>query len=243
MLPLIVRTALLDLVGAAPGTPEFELWVGRLFYVPAMAGGIFGLLGGYLTDLWGRRRVLVGSILLWWIYFDTGAQRGEHRLSHSGDPGRLARLGYTYLHLPIVAGILVCAVGDEITLLHPGHATAPDIAVLVGGPAVFLTGAMLFKWVTNVRRVPPLSHLSGLALLALGLVLAAIINFLIIAAICYFVLILPMQKLNEAHDRLRGVHPEEPAETDVDVLRDIRDLLREQQADANPTAPPATPAP
>jgi low temperature requirement protein LtrA len=110
---------------------------------------------------------VVGSILLWWIYFDTGAQRGEHRLSHSGDPGRLARLGYTYLHLPIVAGILVCAVGDEITLLHPGHATAPDIAVLVGGPAVFLTGAMLFKWVTNVRRAPPLSHLSGLALLAL----------------------------------------------------------------------------
>lgn len=77
----------------------------------------------------------------------------------------------------------------------------------------------------------------------LGLVLAAIINFLIIAAICYFVLILPMQKLNEAHDRLRGVHPEEPAETDVDVLRDIRDLLREQQADANPAAPPASPAP
>ena len=65
MLPLIVRPALLDLIGANPGTPEFEYWVGMLFFVPAIFGGIFGLLGGYLTDLWGRRRVLVGSILLY----------------------------------------------------------------------------------------------------------------------------------------------------------------------------------
>jgi low temperature requirement protein LtrA len=109
---------------------------------------------------------VLGSVLLWWIYFDTGARRGEHRISHSTDPGRLARLGYTYLHLPIVAGIIVCAVGDEIMLLHPGHATAQGVAVLIGGPATFLAGAMLFKWVTNVRRTPPLSHLVGLALLA-----------------------------------------------------------------------------
>src|SRR5437660_2420743 len=48
-----------------PGTPEFNSWVGVLFYVPAVAGGIFGLLGGYLTDRLGRRRVLVWSILLY----------------------------------------------------------------------------------------------------------------------------------------------------------------------------------
>jgi MFS family permease len=65
MLPLILRPALLELVGAQPGTPDFEFWVGMLFFVPAIAGGLFGLLGGYLTDLWGRRRVLVGSILLY----------------------------------------------------------------------------------------------------------------------------------------------------------------------------------
>jgi MFS family permease len=65
MLPLIVRPALMELVGAAPGTPEFAMWVGRLFYIPAFAGGIFGLLGGYLTDLLGRRRVLTWSILLY----------------------------------------------------------------------------------------------------------------------------------------------------------------------------------
>ena len=65
MLPLIVGPALLELLGAKPGSPEFNLWVGWLFWLPAMAGGIFGLLGGYLTDLFGRRRVLVWSILLY----------------------------------------------------------------------------------------------------------------------------------------------------------------------------------
>src|SRR5918993_725119 len=67
MLPLIVRPALLELTGAVPGSPEYQAWVGRLFYIPAFAGGIFGLLGGYLTDRLGRRRVLTYSILIYGI--------------------------------------------------------------------------------------------------------------------------------------------------------------------------------
>ena len=65
MLPLIVRPALLELTGAVPGSPEYQMWVGRLFYIPAFAGGIFGLIGGYLTDRLGRRRVLTYSILIY----------------------------------------------------------------------------------------------------------------------------------------------------------------------------------
>jgi len=65
MLPLIVRPALLDLAEVRPGTPEFNQWVGLLFFVPAVFGGIFGLLGGWLTDRLGRRAVLVWSILLY----------------------------------------------------------------------------------------------------------------------------------------------------------------------------------
>ena len=65
MLPLIVRPALLELINVRPGTPEFNHWIGILFYVPAVCGGVFGLLGGYLTDRLGRRRVLVWSILLY----------------------------------------------------------------------------------------------------------------------------------------------------------------------------------
>lgn len=65
MLPLIVRDALRELIGAVPGSPEFNKWLALLFYMPALCGGIFGLLGGYLTDRFGRRAVLTWSILLY----------------------------------------------------------------------------------------------------------------------------------------------------------------------------------
>jgi MFS family permease len=73
MLPLIVKPALASLGGLGPdgtplllpGSPEFTQWARMLFFVPALAGGVFGLLGGYLTDLLGRRRVLTFSILLY----------------------------------------------------------------------------------------------------------------------------------------------------------------------------------
>lgn len=65
MLPLIIRPALLELGDIRPGTPAFTQWFSLLFYVPAVAGGIFGLIGGYLTDRLGRRRVLTWSILLY----------------------------------------------------------------------------------------------------------------------------------------------------------------------------------
>ena len=64
VLTLIVRPALSELLAAKPGSAVFNHWVGMLFYIPAIAGGIFGLLGGYLIDRLGRRRVLLWSILL-----------------------------------------------------------------------------------------------------------------------------------------------------------------------------------
>jgi len=65
VLPLIVRPALTALGNFPAGSAEYNRWVGLLFYVPLASGGLFGLLGGYLTDLLGRRRVLVWSILLY----------------------------------------------------------------------------------------------------------------------------------------------------------------------------------
>ncbi|HEY0661967.1 MAG TPA: low temperature requirement protein A [Lysobacter sp.] len=107
----------------------------------------------------------LGSVAMWWIYFDTGAERASHRISQSQDPGRQARTAYTYIHLLIVGGIIVCAVADEIVLMHPGHAEDAGIVVILVGPALYLLGNALFKWTTNDRRGPPLSHLVGLALL------------------------------------------------------------------------------
>ncbi|WP_397571332.1 MFS transporter [Schlesneria sp. T3-172] len=66
MLPLVIAPALKELGNITPANKElFAFWFGLLFYVPAVCGGIFGLLGGYLTDRLGRRRVLTWSILLY----------------------------------------------------------------------------------------------------------------------------------------------------------------------------------
>jgi MFS family permease len=65
MAPLVVGPAIGELTGEKPGTPGFNFWVGMFFWVPALVGGAFGLVGGYLTDRFGRRSVLVWSILLY----------------------------------------------------------------------------------------------------------------------------------------------------------------------------------
>src|SRR4029453_15797374 len=65
MIPLIVRPALSELLAVPGNSPLVNGGVGFIQFVPAVAGGIFGLLGGYLTDVFGRRRVLVWSILLY----------------------------------------------------------------------------------------------------------------------------------------------------------------------------------
>ncbi|SFI04437.1 MFS transporter [Planctomicrobium piriforme] len=67
MLPLIAPAAIQELTGFAPGSPESLAWIKTLFFVPAFFGAFFGLLGGWLTDRLGRRRVLTGSILLYAI--------------------------------------------------------------------------------------------------------------------------------------------------------------------------------
>ncbi|MGE8096802.1 low temperature requirement protein A [Pseudomonas fluorescens] len=108
---------------------------------------------------------VLGSVAMWWVYFDSGAERAHHRIVHSSDPGRQARIAYTYLHVLIVAGIIVSAVADELVLVHPEHASDAGIIVIVAGPWLFLLGCALFKWVMADRVLPPLSHLVGLVLL------------------------------------------------------------------------------
>jgi low temperature requirement protein LtrA len=112
----------------------------------------------------------VGSVAMWVVYFNIGAERASRIFAASADPGRLARSGYTYLHIPIVAGIIVAAVADELTLAHPGgHTGIATAAVILGGPALYLAGNAAFKRLT--APYVPLSHSVGLGLLA-ALILA-----------------------------------------------------------------------
>jgi low temperature requirement protein LtrA len=107
----------------------------------------------------------VGSVAMWWIYFNIGAERSSRHISASDDPGRIGRAVYTYFHIPIIAGIVVCAVGDEITITHPdGHMDVAQAFALLGGPALYLAGNVFFKRASAKHY--PLSHLVGLGLLA-----------------------------------------------------------------------------
>jgi low temperature requirement protein LtrA len=107
---------------------------------------------------------LVGSIAMWWIYFHKGAEAGSELLSKSAESGRLARLAYTYLHMPIIAGIILTAVSDELVLKHPtGHSDLRTVVSTVGGPLVFLIGTILFKHA--IRGFLQLSHGVGIVLL------------------------------------------------------------------------------
>jgi low temperature requirement protein LtrA len=107
----------------------------------------------------------VGSIAMWWIYFHKGAEAGSELISKSAESGRVARLAYTYLHMPIVGGIILSAVADELVLKHPnGHSDIRTILSATGGPLLFLVGTILFKH--SIRGFLQLSHGAGIIALA-----------------------------------------------------------------------------
>ena len=141
-----------------------------LFIIIALGESIV-VTGATFAELtWTTENVLafvsafIGSLAMWWIYFHLGAEAGSEQLSKSSEPGRLARLAYTYLHMPIVAGIIVSAVADELVLKHPGgHSDLKTVTSAIGGPLLFLFGTVLFKH--SFRGFLQLSHGAGIVAL------------------------------------------------------------------------------
>ncbi len=89
----------------------------------------------------------LGSAALWWLYFDETAFRSQRFLRNHEDAGRLGRNSFTYLHLPIVAGIILTAVGDDLVVAHPHEtlSTAGQCCV-AGGAAIYLIGHQAFRY-------------------------------------------------------------------------------------------------
>ena len=144
-----------------------------------VTGATFADLAWTPTSISAFGSAIVGSIAMWWIYFNIGADRARDLFAGSDDPGRIARFAYTYLHLILVAGIIVGAVGDELILKHPeGHAHGKEIAVLTGAPALFVLGNLLFKWAT--AGWVPLSHMAGLAALAILAAVGGVLSPLVL---------------------------------------------------------------
>ena len=166
-----------------------------LFVIIALGESILVTGAKFASLIWTSTTVaafvvaFVGSVAMWWIYFNVGAERASRNIAASSDPGRIARLSYTYLHLPLVAGIIVAAVGDELVLSHPtGNTDAKTAAVLLAGPALYLVGNLLFKRAS--ANSPALSHMIGLGLLALVAPAATVLNPVTFSAATTLVLVL-----------------------------------------------------
>lgn len=129
------------------------------------------------------------SLAMWWIYFSSTAEAASRAIEEAKDPGAIARVAYTYAHILPVAGIIVAAVGDEWVIHHPlGHADFKIAAAVIGGPALFLLGTLLFKLAVFRRwsraRIAGLAGLAALAPVALSLsplVLSALSTLVLVA--------------------------------------------------------------
>jgi low temperature requirement protein LtrA len=110
----------------------------------------------------------VDSAALWWLYFGEVAGHSRRLLAAAEDPGSLARDAYTYLHLPIVVGVIMVAVGDDLLIAGPSRTLgALGIVMTVGGPAVYLFGESLFR-LRMIQSVNPKRIAAVLALCSLG---------------------------------------------------------------------------
>jgi low temperature requirement protein LtrA len=108
----------------------------------------------------------IGSVAMWWLYFDRSADAGAEMIANSDDPGRLGRSAYHLIHPVMVAGIIVSAAADDLVLSHPGETASTAAAWLIlGGPALYLAGHAAFKAV--VWRYVPRTRVAGIVVLAL----------------------------------------------------------------------------
>jgi low temperature requirement protein LtrA len=131
-----------------------------------VSGATFADLAWTVETVGAFASALVGSIAMWWIYFHRGAKAGSEQISNSSEPGRLARLAYTYLHMPIVAGIILSAVADDLVLTHPAdHSDLKTVLCAIGGPLLFLLGTILFKHTIRGWLQP--SHGAGIVMLVI----------------------------------------------------------------------------
>jgi low temperature requirement protein LtrA len=128
------------------------------------------------------------TVALWWLYFGRIATASARVDAVDDTPGRTGRDAYTYLHLPIVAGVLLSAVGDELVLAHPTERLGTAGAlVTLGGPALYLIGLAAFG--RRIGRRPPTAGLvTGAGLLA-AVPLAARADGLVVAVAVTVVLV------------------------------------------------------
>lgn len=165
-------------VGAAHFTERFGLFV-----IIALGESIV-LIGATtsgralsLATLVGLALAFVGTATLWWLYFNTVAGMIERRLAMTENRTLLARDAFTYLHVVIVAGVIVAAVGQELVIAHPTEELhGAELVAVVAGPALYLLahGALRLRMTGSVSAKRTAGAVACVAVAALGGVVPAL---------------------------------------------------------------------
>ena len=154
---------------------------------------------------------------LWWLYFDVVALVAERRLARAA-PGRerneMARDSYSYLHFPMVAGVVLLALGLKKTLGDVGEplASIPAVALL-GGVALYLLAHVAFRW-RNVHTLSRQRLVCAVLLVALvpaALELPALATLALVTALLVALIVYEAIRFAEARDRVRHQLEQEPA--------------------------------
>jgi low temperature requirement protein LtrA len=157
------------------------------------------------TDRW--LSIALGFVLtaaMWWLYFDEVAQRSAADFEAADDErGRLGRDAYTYLHIPIVAGIIIAAVALELVIAHPDASlTGRQLTVLAAGPMLYLAGHLAFR----LRMIGTLAPKRLAAIAAVAVAVVATSSAPSLLSLTLVSVVLTMLAASETADRLHQRH-------------------------------------
>ena len=146
---------------------------------------------------------------LWWLYFDVTVWLAERRLSRA-TPGKeqneLARDAYSLIHFPMVAGIVLAALGMKTTLAHVGDAldTVPAVA-LVGGVGLYLLAHVAFRWrlFGSLGRGRLVAGVLVLALFPVAVELPALATISLVLVVLWVLIAYEVTRFAETRERVR----------------------------------------
>ncbi|CAN5654262.1 low temperature requirement protein A [soil metagenome] len=144
----------------------------QLFVIVALGETLLASGATFARSQWSAAIVsallstFAGTLAMWWLYFGTTSKDASAKIVQSDDPGRIGAY-FHYVHAILVAGIIGSAVANDLVLEHPHQGFSPAyVAVLIGGPAVYLVGSAIYKKIVYGRLAA--THIVGaLALVAL----------------------------------------------------------------------------
>jgi low temperature requirement protein LtrA len=148
---------------------------------------------------------------LWWLYFDVAAIFARRRLVQANglELHRLALHAYSYLHLPMVAGIVLFELGLKTTIGHLGEAldTVPAVA-LCGGAALYLLAhiAFLFRTIGRVFRRRTVGAVVLLALVPAAVAIPALAALTLVSVVCS--LVVAYEAIGRREYRVKVRHPD-----------------------------------